>query len=109
MCVVSNMGDEFNRRWPQSPWQQPIPMPQLPQHPNPYQPSPWQPGGVPPLGPQPAIGPTREQFDEFLDLFRKAKEIDRFLGTPDCEMEEKLRALRAHAVRLGLDPAEVLK
>lgn len=95
MCVVSNMGDEFTRRWPMpvSPW------PHTPM-------SPWP--GLPKTLPQePYRGPTREQFEEFLELFRAAKKIDVYLGTPDCELDEKLATLRAHAKRLGLDPSVV--
>lgn len=103
MCVVSNMGDQFTKTWP-IPLPGPVPTPMWPQQ-LPYS----QPMPAPQIAPAPYPGPTREQFEEFLDLFRAAKKIDAYLGTPDCEMEEKLAVLKEHAKRLGLNPDEVFK
>lgn len=98
MCVVSNLGDQFSKTWPLGglmPQQSPA---------TPYTQINW-----PQAIPEPYKGPTREQFEEFLELFRAAKKIDIYLGQPDCEMDGKLAVLREHARRLGLDPDAVLK
>ena len=85
MCVVSNVGDQFNKYWPN-----PFPTPQ--------------PFTITTTTPLPYNGPTKEQFEEFLELMRAAKKIDKFLGTPDCEMEAKMTIIRKVAEALGLDP-----
>lgn len=98
MCVVSNIGDQFNKQWPNvwPPSQQPVPMPGISYPVFPSQ--------------QPVYdGPTRAQMQEVIDLLKKAREIDKFLGTPDCDNAEKLEKLRAYAKHLGLDVDAVLK
>ena len=47
-------------------------------------------------------GPTREQFEEFLELLRAAKKFDEATGQPDCELEEKKSFIRKLAEHLGV-------
>jgi hypothetical protein len=87
MCVVSNIGDHYKRQW------QPLVA-------SVYQ---W---------PQQEV--KRAEFDklkaeveECLELLRAAKKIDDKLGTPDCEMDEKLDVIRrvCELVGVSLDDA----
>lgn len=95
MCTYSNVSDHALDKW----WHQPpaVPMPGI-NAPWPYQ-------GIPaPLHPD---SPTKQQFQELIDLLKKAAEIDAFTGAPDCGLEEKKVKLREIAVTLGLDPSVV--
>jgi hypothetical protein len=98
MCAVSNMGDYGRQTWP---------------NPFPVQPYETQkpidmPGMIPPYNtgikvPAPLyIGPTKDQFEEFLKLLRAAKAFDEATGQPDCKNDEKLDWLKAIAKHLGV-------
>lgn len=91
MCVVSNMSDYGNAMW-HKPWYQPNPIPA-------------QPVIFPP--PAPYTGPTKEQFEEFLELMRAAKKFDEKTGQKDCEAESKIGWMRELAAVVGVDPAKV--
>lgn len=97
MCVYSMVMDQYRDQF--GPWK-PI-NPIIPINPiNPPQPSTltWTP---------PYNGPTKEQFEEVLELLRAAVKIDKFVEQPECELEEKKNLLREHAKHLGLDPSVV--
>lgn len=103
MCAVSNVGDSFNQRWPQWPQIQ----------------GPQQGGGLGGMSQganQFSLTPgiTREEFnalkneiEEMKKLLIAAKEEDKKNGAPDCEMEEKVKVLRAIADLVGVNLDEV--
>jgi hypothetical protein len=74
MCVVSAVGDYYGRGWP-------------PPYDLGWYKS-WPSTSVAPFEP-PYSGPTKEQFEEFLELLRAAKKIDKATNQPDCETAEK--------------------
>lgn len=89
MCTVSNVGDYYNHKT-------------LPDH-FPSYPS-W-PQGIP---------PTREEFDELKrsvealkELLLAAKEYDRKMGEPDCEMEDKVALIKKLAEIVGVDLSQI--
>lgn len=104
MCAVSNIGDYGAQTWP-SPYK-------LPQFPY-----------VPPKDPiedyadmlkrnqtvvtLPYNGPTKEQFEEFLELLRAARKFDVATGQADCPAESKTAWMREMAKLVGVDPAKV--
>lgn len=103
MCVVSMVGDHYTDKWrPLGPWFPVAPL------------DPWPAHADPPLITPP--WPTREEFDalkrdvaEMLALMKRAKEYDAANGEPDCEMDEKLKVLRAVAKLVGIDLDSALK
>lgn len=94
MCTVSNIGDYGRTAWPE-PWKTPSPLnPSLPAIPfQPYSP--------------PYNGPTREQFEEFLELMRAARKFDKAAGQPDCPAESKIEWMERLARHLGIDVQKV--
>lgn len=97
MCVVSNMGDMGREMWP-GPWDRPkpVPMPKV---------DPWK--TVPYVTPPPYNGPTKEQFEEFLDLIRAARKFDKATGQEDCPAKDKTDWMNALAKHLGVDRKKV--
>lgn len=102
MCTVSAVGDGWTHQLPAN-W------------PDIYR---QVPKGEPtiPLGVIPAIQPpvSREEFEalklemqELKKTLLKAKEIDIREGNPDCEMEDKIKILKAVAEAVGVDLSEV--
>lgn len=71
----------------------------------------------PPLGGFPnQTGPTQAEFDELkrrvdemIDLMKKAAEIDKKTGQPDCQMDDKLALLRQIAAAVGVDLDKEIK
>ena len=103
MCTVSNVGDSFTHtlpsNWPDIYKQ----LPQTPQIPL---------GPIGPITIQPPV--SREEFEalklemqELKKTLLKAKEIDIREGNPDCEMEDKIKILKAVAEAVGVDLSEV--
>ncbi len=137
MCIVSYVGDHYNDYWkkkypriepvipkpfiPDDDWTQPWqPDPNtVPKPAKPYQPRP-NPDRVPnidelmkKLFPKKS-GPTQEEFDELKreveqmkELLKKAKEMDQALGTPDCELEQKVALLKLMAAAVGVDLEDI--
>jgi hypothetical protein len=117
MCAVSYVGDYWKDTLPnRHPWVYPSPgtvplqpsMPWGPPAPPGVVPTPLSP--VIPWVPGPGNGPTREEFDKLRDdvqelkkLLTAAKEYDRAVGEPDCEMDEKVALIRAVAKYVGVD------
>lgn len=97
MCVVSNIGDYGRDMWPK-PWGEPY---KLPQFPGPGRAVPM-PGIDYPMPQRPYNGPTKEQFEEFLELLRKAKKFDDLTNQPKCESQQKLDWIQPIADHLGL-------
>lgn len=106
MCVVSMVGDHYGQRIPRDyPWIQPYVFPSPTTNPEPYRPI------VIDLNP-----PTREEFDRLKkdienlkELLVKAKEYDKANNEPNCEMEEKIKYLKAVAKAVGVDLDEIFK
>lgn len=110
MCAVSNVGDNYQNQWQRQPWFNP-------------QVQPGQGGIGPGTGGGGGLSgpftlsppPTREEFDqlkkevlEMKQLLIKAKAEDVATGQKDCEMEEKLKVLRAVADLVGVDLNDVI-
>lgn len=87
MCVVSNIGDYGRTMWP-------APLPPAPYVPFTFPSSPYN-------------GPTKEQFEEFLELLRAARKFDVATGQKDCPSEDKTAWMRELAKLVGVDPAKV--
>lgn len=93
MCVVSMIMDHHIDKWHlPTPLAWPIPQPAV---------LPWTPPALdwPPLDKL----PTREQFQELIDLLKMGKRIDDAIAQPDCELESKKQILRELAKKLGVD------
>jgi hypothetical protein len=71
MCIVSNIGDYY-QRWPQQPNTAPI------------QPFPW------PQAAPAELPWTREALDALKAILEAVKALDAKLGLPDCEDPKKL-------------------
>jgi hypothetical protein len=99
MCVVSNVGDHFGRRWDKYP---------LP-NPNP------QPGFAPQdyskffkdLG-KTELETLKAEVRECAELLKLAVEMDRRMGTPDCSTEAKTVVLRRVLAAFGHNLDEIL-
>lgn len=96
MCVVSNIGGYIQREWGE-PWTVPYRPPKIRPYPD-----------VKPYVPPPYNGPTKEQFEELLELIRAGKRFDEKTGQPDCEIEEKKAYLRKLAEWVGVEIPEGL-
>jgi len=62
----------------------------------------------------PRYPPTREEFDELKrsvealkELLLAAKEYDRKMGEPDCEMEDKVALIKKLAEVVGVDLSQI--
>jgi hypothetical protein len=97
MCVVSNVGDYGRQMWPK-PWV-------FPSDPPPFAPKPMWPEIFP--TPKPYTGPTREQFEEFLELLRAARKFDKAPGQAECPAEEKTGWVKDAAKYFGIDEAKI--
>lgn len=100
MCTVSMIYDMSQKTWPFPP-ENPLPSPTR-----------WVPGmpSVPTwTPPTPEYnGPTKEQFQELIELLRAAKKFDIATGQPDCEDKMKKEMLRKMAQAIGIDlPADL--
>lgn len=73
MCVVSMVTDHYSRRWPTPKWEDVT----FPHYPN-------------TLPSTPAL-PTPAEYQDFLELVRKAREYDKRTNQPDCPDAEKLK------------------
>jgi hypothetical protein len=86
MCVVSMIMDHYGDKWGRI---APQPVPAYP----------WVVPMVP-VAPQPLIPP--EDVAEFKRLLERAREYDRKMGEPDCELEEKRKKVKDLAEALGV-------
>ena len=100
MCAVSNIGDQYGQRY--QPFIQTVG------------------GGAGQPLQQPQFiwpnTPSREEFEalrkdvaEMKELLLKAKEEDKKAGISDCEMEDKIKVLKAVAEAVGINLDEVFK
>ncbi len=98
MCLVSNVGDDWSRRFRRE-WPEPLPDKFFPDGVD------WQPK-------PPTV--SRQEFDRLVKMVEEmrkeleaAKKQDIADGNPDCEMEEKIFLLKGIAKALGLDLGDV--
>ena len=82
MCVVSMIMDHFTEKWQKT---VPAPNPML----------------IYPAPATPVIDP--EEIAEFRRLLERAREYDRKMNQPDCELEEKKQKLIQLAKELGVE------
>lgn len=97
MCVVSMVTDHYIDRWGR--W---IPGPYYPSYPNTNP----DPGFIREsyLGPQPLTPAERaKETQQFKDLIERARKYDKDNNEPDCELDEKRKALKKIADELGID------
>ena len=47
--------------------------------------------------------PTKDEIDEFRRLLERAREYDKKMGQPDCELESKRNKLKDMAKELGVE------
>lgn len=85
MCMVSNIGDgwaeQFPNKWPQF-------------HPPYVQ---------PPEVSKQDFDALRKEVQELKKLLTAAKKFDTVTGQPDCEMEEKVKLIKAVAKLVGVN------
>lgn len=97
MCVVSMVMDDYVDRWGRRYW----------------------PGIQPSTGSGtvldnmswtlPSAGPTQQELEEFRRLLERAREYDKRMNQPDCELEEKVATLKKLAAQLGVNLDDILK
>lgn len=94
MCMVSNVGDYYNKDfWEKRyPWTQTIPT------------------GIStvdfeaePVATKEDISQLRKEIEAVKDLLKKAIELDKLTGEPDCQKEGKLKAFKEMARLAGID------
>lgn len=94
MCMVSNVGDgwaeKFPYHWPQIPPEPPAKI-QLIQ------------AGVS----QAEFDALKKEVQELKKLLIAAKEFDKATGQPDCEMDDKVKLIKAIAKLVGVDMGDV--
>lgn len=97
MCVYSMIIDHYRDKW-------------APYIPSPYKvvPDPWPtapPSVVPMPYPVPALPSpiTPAEVEEFRKLLDRARRYDRDHNEPDCELEQKKKAIQDLADKLGVD------
>lgn len=101
MCVVSNVGDYYGRRFPHDypDWfPKPITLPQQPVIPI-----------VPPGVSQQEFDALKKEVERMKKLLKKAKEIDEATEQPNCEKDEKVAMLKKLAQLVGVDLGDVFK
>lgn len=100
MCVVSNIGDNYQRNdgWP---WRPVNPWPPLPEIdkaiPQDFRPI-WEDAVK-----DKKIADLEDRIKALEELIRKGKEFDAATGQPDCELDEKYELLRKIAKEMGVE------
>lgn len=97
MCMVSNIGDAWAEKFPQK-WPQ-FPPPQE----NP--PSHW----AIPYVTKSDFEALKKEVQELKALLEAAKKFDAATGQPDCQMEEKVKLIKAIAKLVGVDLGDVFE
>lgn len=98
MCVVSNIGDVWGKKWTEHP-------------PWPLQPHPVdiQIGQIFPQVPRQEFDALKKEVELLGELLKAAKKYDRETGQPDCEQEDKMKLLRKVAEAVGINLDDYLK
>lgn len=100
MCMVSNIGDDWANKFPQK-W------PQF--NPPPPHPSPLDPFFPLPTVSQADFDALRREVQELKKLLKAAKKFDQATGQPDCEMEQKVKLIKAIAKLVGVDLGDIFQ
>lgn len=95
MCMVSNVGDGWAENFPQK-W------PQFPE-PIPAESAPFINQGVS----QADFDALRKEVQELKKLLEAARKFDAATGQPDCQMDEKVKLIKAIAKLVGVDMGDV--
>lgn len=99
MCVTSVIFDSTKDMW------NPKPNYTYPTWPTFNPAAPTQP---PEIWTPPYTGPTKEQFQELIELLKAAKKFDTATGQKDCENKMKMEMLKKMAAAIGIDlPADL--
>ncbi len=85
MCTVSMVGDFYNDKWRQHFPPNTIGQPFVP------------------LIPNQEIERLRREVEDMKELLKRAKIYDEKNGEPNCELEEKMKIIRAMAKALGVE------
>lgn len=97
MCVLSFVGDHYQKTWPERyPWIVP------------NQPEPIKPMVIPPSVSREEFNTLKREVEDMKRLLKAAKEIDEMTGQPDCEIEDKVALLRRVAEVFGISLDDVL-
>lgn len=91
MCVVSMIGDHYNDKWNQPPYQQIFTSTNL--------------SNIS----RAEFDALKKEVEEMKQLLIKAKIYDEKNNEPNCEIEEKMETLRKIAELMGVDLNDVLK
>jgi hypothetical protein len=89
MCTVSMIGDHFNDKWKQPPYQQIF-------------------TNIPDVS-RAEFEALKKEVEEMKALLKRAKEYDEKNNEPNCEIEEKMAMLRKFADAVGIDLDDVIK
>ena len=89
MCTVSMIGDHFNDKWKQPPYQQIF-------------------TNIPDVN-RAEFEALKKEVEEMKALLKRAKEYDEKNNEPNCEIEEKMAMLRKFADAVGIDLDDVIK
>lgn len=89
MCTVSMIGDHFNEKWKQPPYQQIF-------------------TNIPDVS-RAEFEALKKEVEEMKALLKRAKEYDEKNNEPNCEIEEKMAMLRKFADAVGIDLDDVIK
>lgn len=92
--MVSNIGDSWKDQFPKN-W------PQVPLNPTPII--------IPPSVSQAEFDKLRHEVQELKKLLAAAKAFDAATGQPHCEMDEKVKLIKAIAKMVGVDLADVFE
>lgn len=92
MCMVSNVGDSWAQKFPHN-WPHFNP---LPAHIELIQ-----------SVPKAEFDALKKEVQELKELLKAAKKFDQATGQPDCEMDEKVKLIKAIAQLVGVDLGDV--
>ncbi len=90
MCTVSNIGDDWGKRWPDNPV------------------NPWK--QLPDVFPQVSraeFDALKREVEALRDLLKAAKIYDEKTGQPDCHMDDKVALIKKIAKVVGVDLGDV--
>ena len=90
MCMVSNIGDDYADKFPDK-WPHFNPPPYI----------------IPSDVSRAEVEALRKEVQELKLLLLAAKKFDEATGQPDCEMEEKVKLIKAIAKLVGVDLGDV--
>lgn len=93
MCTVSNIGDDFGKRWPTNPV------------------NPW-PNQIIPQYPQVSrveFDALKKEVEALKDLLKAAKIYDEKTGQPDCHMDDKVALIKRLAEIVGVDLGDLFE